>query len=116
MCVTELHSGVIPNSSFPKSPWLTEVQKNIAKGEAFLSSGYGSALDSAHFLHELQARELFILTLPIPSSNHPMQKLTDWVQSMAHGKKGRDRGVHHHLEVPLPPLWYCREHKLVISN
>lgn len=94
-CVTDLHSGVIPNSSSPESPWLIKVQ-NIAKGEAFLSSGYGSALDSACFLHELQARGLFILTLPHPSPNHyhgifPMQKLTGWVQSMTHGKKGSDR-------------------------
>lgn len=34
LVILYVHSGLIPNMSSPMSPWLTEVQKNIAKGEA----------------------------------------------------------------------------------
>jgi len=35
LVVLYVHSGLIPNTSSPKSPWLTEMQNNFSKGEVF---------------------------------------------------------------------------------
>ena len=72
-CTALLHSRVTPGCSPPKRPWLAEEQKDVPRGEAFLSSGATSALGSACFLHSPQPPGLVSLSLfPVPQQTTAM--------------------------------------------
>lgn len=80
---------------------------------ALLSPGYGVALDCACFLHELEEDSRLEGQKAVHSHsssslpNHvcgisSVQKLAAGLQPHGPYGKDHDRGVHHHLEVPLP--------------